>query len=113
VPVVRWSGDIAIDVTKLLDYCLSPAHPRGRHKARVFQARLGFLATDAERLRLALLEAARHHDADFIPAATDEYGDRYILETPISGPSGSAVVRSAWIVLVGQRVLRLVTCYVV
>jgi hypothetical protein len=113
VPVVRWPGDIAVDVTKLRDYCLSPAHPRGRHKARVFQARLGFSAADAERLRLALLDAARHHDANFVPAGTDEFGDRYVLVSTISGPSGSATVRSSWIVLAGQHVLRLVTCYVV
>lgn len=111
--MVRWSGDIVIDVTKLRDYCLSRAHPRGRHKARVFQARLGLSAADAERLRVALLEAARLYDAELMPSATDEYGDRYTLESTITGPSGSAVVKSTWIVLAGQRVLRLVTCYVV
>ena len=25
-----------VDVAKLCDYCLSPDHPRGRHKARGF-----------------------------------------------------------------------------
>jgi len=36
------NGDRAIlDIRKLEDYCLSPSHPRGRHKARVFQRVLG------------------------------------------------------------------------
>ncbi|WP_367268233.1 DUF6883 domain-containing protein [uncultured Thiohalocapsa sp.] len=31
----------AVDLDKLRGYCLNPAHPRGRHKARVFAAALG------------------------------------------------------------------------
>jgi hypothetical protein len=26
-----------LDIRKIEDYCLSPVHPRGRHKARVFR----------------------------------------------------------------------------
>jgi hypothetical protein len=47
-----------VDIAKLRDYCLSPDHPRGRHKARVFAASLGLTANHAEELRDALLEAA-------------------------------------------------------
>ncbi|MBM3512783.1 MAG: hypothetical protein FJX59_03605 [Alphaproteobacteria bacterium] len=109
---MRWSGEIYFDVAKLRDYCLCSSHPRGRHKARVFQSRLGFVANDAKRLRQFLLEAARRDDADFVPLATDAYGDRYTLDAVISGPSGTGIVRSTWIVLTGQRVLRFVTCFV-
>ena len=36
------NGDRAvIDIAKLRDYCLSPDHLRGRHKARVFAAAQG------------------------------------------------------------------------
>lgn len=28
-----------VGLAKLRDYCLSPTHPRGRHKARVFAVR--------------------------------------------------------------------------
>lgn len=30
-----------IDIAKLRDYSLNPNHPEGKHKARVFQAKLG------------------------------------------------------------------------
>jgi hypothetical protein len=30
-----------VDGQKPTDYCLSPTHPRGRHKARVFREALG------------------------------------------------------------------------
>jgi hypothetical protein len=42
---------VAVDLTKVRDYCLSASHPRGRHKARVFQARLGLTADNAELLQ--------------------------------------------------------------
>jgi Domain of unknown function (DUF4926) len=44
-----------LDLRKLQDYCLSPDHPRGRHKARVFRDALGIGQHDAAWLRAALL----------------------------------------------------------
>ena len=41
-------GNAVVDVAKIRDYCLNPAHPRGRHKARVFASTLGLTPTDAE-----------------------------------------------------------------
>jgi ribosomal protein L16/L10AE len=52
-----------VDVRKLEDYCLSPEHPRGRHKARVFLEALGLTRNDANWLRSMLLEAARRDAA--------------------------------------------------
>jgi hypothetical protein len=46
-----------VDLGKLRDYCLSPIHPRGRHKARVFRAALGLNPSDAAWLRTAILAA--------------------------------------------------------
>lgn len=40
-----------VEIEKLRDYCLSPTHLRGRHKAKVFLARLGLTAEHAEWLR--------------------------------------------------------------
>jgi hypothetical protein len=39
--------DAVVDIRKLRDYCLNPAHPRGRNKARVFASVLGLTASDA------------------------------------------------------------------
>jgi hypothetical protein len=44
-----------LDLAKVRDYCLNPEHPRGRHKARVFEEALGLTAEHAEELRDALL----------------------------------------------------------
>ena len=94
------------------DYCLSDTHPHGRHKARVFRSSLGLDAGDAEWLRQTLLDAARDRQDDLLPADADEHGQRYVLDLEMTTAAGTATVRSAWIVLVGQDVLRLTSCYV-
>jgi uncharacterized protein DUF6883 len=69
----------------------NPEHPRGKHKARFFAA-LGFTAENADELRAALLIAAASGDAQ--RAASDQFGDRCVLEFEIEGPQGKRIVRS-------------------
>src|SRR5262245_37839727 len=103
-------GEAAIvDLQKLTGYCLNPDHPRGKHKARVF-ATLGFTADNANELRAALLKAAA--DSDAVAAMSDRFGERYVIESEISGQRGSAVVRSMWIVRRGETTPRLTSCFV-
>ncbi|HZQ09694.1 MAG TPA: hypothetical protein VFD70_24160, partial [Anaerolineae bacterium] len=61
-----------VDIRKLRDYALNPAHSRGRHKARVFQSALGLTQHDAEELAEALRAAARSENAE--PREMDEHG---------------------------------------
>jgi len=85
-------GDAAIvDLLKLSGYSLNPEHPRGKHKARMFATR-GFTAENADELRAALLKAAASNDAQ--AAASDQFGDRHVLESEIEGPQGKGIVRS-------------------
>lgn len=91
------NGDEAIlDVRKIEDYCLSPSHPRGRHKARVFRQALNLQHTDAAWLRDVLLVAARSSDAAQV--ATDAWGTQWRLDVTIGRQGKSAVVRTIWIV---------------
>jgi hypothetical protein len=110
--VAHRASDIVVELSKLRDYCLSDTHPRGRHKARVFRSRLGLTAADSETLRHALLDAARARLNELQPTEADEFGQRYILDFPMTTAAGSAIIRSAWIILAGQDVLRLTSCYV-
>ncbi len=104
-------GEAAIvDREKLTGYCLNPEHPRGKHKARVFATALGFTVENADDLRAALLTAAATVDA--LPAASDRFGDRYVLEFEINGPRGAGMLRSMWIVRRGERTPRLTSCFV-
>lgn len=106
------NGDRAIvEIIKLRDYCLNPAHPRGRHKARVFASSLGITVDNAEYLREVLLTAARTDNA--IPGEQDVYGQRYVVDVLVKGLSGQqATVRSTWIVQKSNDVPRLTSCYV-
>lgn len=99
-----------VDIAKLRDYCLSPDHPRGRHKARVFAASLGLTAQHAGDLRNALVEAARAEEAT--ATDQDEYGQRYTVDFTMNGPAGTARIRSSWIVRAGEDFPRLTSCYV-
>jgi hypothetical protein len=103
---------VLVDLAKLRDYCLSSEHPRGLHKARVFRSRLGLTASDAEFLRSALLDAAQKHPRDLIDTEKDAFGQRFVLDFVMTTETGTAVIRSGWIVPTGQQVMRFVTCYV-
>ena len=104
---------VVVDLAKLQEYCLSPSHPRGRHKARVFRSRLGLTSTDAGALRQALLDAVNDDPDDLRVAENDRYGRRFVLDFEMTTPVGTAVIRSRWIVRAGEDMLRFVSCYVV
>jgi hypothetical protein len=99
-----------VDIEKLLHYCLNPAHPRGRHKARQFASALGITLKNAQALRSALLTAALEEEA--LPIHDDDYGFRYVVDFRLRSSSGEATVRSGWIVRTGENFPRLTTCYV-
>lgn len=104
-------GDRAVlGIRKIEDYCLSPAHPRGRHKARVFRKALDVGRGDAAWLRDVLLEAARDGEASQL--AADAWGSRWRVDVTIGRHGKRAVVRTIWIVRTGENVPRFVTCWV-
>ncbi len=119
VSVARYSVAVAklpnpekavVEMRKLREYCLSPEHPRGKHKARVFASALGLTAEDSEELRRALLSAANSEEAT--SAEEGEYGQRYVLDFELSTEAGRAVVRSGWIVRSSEDFPRFTSCWV-
>ena len=104
-------GDEAIvDRAKIEAYCLNEAHPRGRHKARVFRAALGIGQSDAAWLTRVFLDAARSALAHVV--AEDGWGTQWRVDTTVSRHGRSAVVRTAWIVRRGETRPRFVTAWV-
>jgi hypothetical protein len=105
------NGDRAIlDLRKLTDYCLNPAHPRGRHKARVFRDSLDRDRADASDLRARLLYAAANEAAAPLPG--DAWGDRWQIDVTVSRQGRRAMLRTVWIVRSGDEIPRFVTCWV-
>ena len=99
-----------VPLEKLRDYCLNPAQRVGSHKAQVFEAVLGLTTAYAEELQQQLLAIAR--TGETVLGMQNAYGQRYIIDCVMTTAVGTAVVRSTWIVLVGQDVPRLTSCYV-
>ena len=100
-----------IDLNKLQGYCLNTEHPRGKHKAKLFAAILGLTADDAEELRNILLRAIAQYDAE--PQPPDHYGQRYILNFPLTRNNQTATIRSVWIIRPTETFPRLVSCYII
>lgn len=99
-----------VDIAKLRDYCLSPTHPRGRHKARAFKAALDLASEDAVALRSAILSAVAGVDAT--ETDSDEFGRRFVADINVSYRGRKADVRTAWIIRRGEDFPRLTSCYV-
>ena len=105
------NGHLAfVDIRKLREYCLNPDNPRGSNKARVFAAVLGITQSDDKFLEQELLKAAEEGEAGL--GEIDEYGQRYALDFKLTTATGSATIRSGWIILTGEKSPRLTTCFV-
>ena len=99
-----------MELEKLRDYCLSPHHPRGRHKARLFASALGLRQANAELLRQAILTAAL--DGEATPGINDQYGQRYVLDFELRNQEKQATIRTAWILPAASDPPKLTTCFV-
>jgi len=104
-------NNAVVEIVKLRDYSLSPRHPHGRHKARIFSSLLGLQQGDSAKLRQILLEVAARSEVAAM-GEQDDFGQRYVIDFIMSGPAKSATVRSTWIVRTGEDIPRLTSCYV-
>ncbi len=96
-----------IGEAKVRDYLLSPTHPIGRHKARVF-ARLGYSQDRWHELEADL--RAQHLVQDVENTSESPYGPKYRIRAILIGPAGvSAEIVSVWIIKTGESVPQLVT----
>lgn len=93
---------VVVDIRKLRDYCLDPASPKGRSKARVFDSALGLTRRDAEFLRRALLTAVIHHSC--VAGEAEDYGQRYTMDFTMETAIGRKRVQSGWMVRNGEKV---------
>jgi hypothetical protein len=93
-----------LDIRKIAEYCLSPVHPRGRHKARVFRDALGLNQDDAGWLQTALLDGLRQGEA--LELSSDDLGGCWRVDVPVTRHRKSVVVRTVWIVRSGEQIPR-------
>lgn len=94
--ILPGGDNVEIDERKLIDYALSPHHPVGKHKARLFERRLGLRREDASFLVDALTDAAAGGEA--VIGLGDQWGVRYRIDFLFQFAGRSAIVSSSWIV---------------
>lgn len=99
-----------VDIRKITNYCLSHEHPRGKHKARVFQSVLGLTTVHAGEIRDVLLQKVK--TVDCAVGVVDEYGTRYVVDFAYARFDKKAILRSTWIVKAGEDTPRLTSCFV-
>ena len=100
-----------INPNKLTGYALNPEHPVGGNKAKVFESALGYNQSNADNLMKQIYEKLSQNEA--ILGKLDQYGQRYTVDIPITGPNGNTVnVRSGWIIKTGSDVPELTTIFV-
>ena len=85
-----------IPEAKLRDYVLNPAHDVGGHKARLFAAILGITAHNRSILAQAILSGLS--EAPAVQRGRILHGDLYQVDMVVTGPGGSATVRTGWII---------------
>jgi len=76
----------------------------------VFESALGFKKENADDLIAQLKDGVKNNPA--IEGKLDQFGQRYTVDIPVSGPTGSGVVRTGWIYKVGSDVPELTTLFV-
>lgn len=76
----------------------------------MFKSALNLDITHIEELKAALLEAVKNYDA--IRDKANQYGQKYIIDFPMTRGEKTAIIHSVWIVRNDENFPRLVTCYV-
>lgn len=88
---------------------LSPTHPVGRWKARLFRA-AGFDETNILELERALISIAWSEEVSGVESSV--HGTKYVVEGMVDTPMGHRLgLRTVWIVDAGTEEPRLVTAY--
>lgn len=95
------------DDRKLTEYALNPDHPVGGNKAKVIESVTGLTKSDAATVKQQILDQVKQGDP--IPGKVDEHGSRFAKDVTLTGPNGTIVVRTAWIVDASTGETRLAT----
>jgi hypothetical protein len=97
-----------IPMERLTDYCLTPDHPRGKDKARVFAAVLGITRDRANALAALVRQAAI--EGDITKEAMTAFGRYYRVDWAIP-TRGNAVLRTIGEMAPGEEVPRLISAF--
>jgi uncharacterized protein DUF6883 len=94
---------------KLVLYLLNVAHRKGSGKARMLLS-MGYAPENWQQLESDI--RAQHLSAEVSESVESDYGMRYDIVAPLTGPSGRTIVfRSVWQIDLATDAPRLITRY--
>jgi hypothetical protein len=96
---------VEINKSKISEYAMNPDHPQGQHQFRVINSATGLGQNDADRMEAQIREGVKRGQP--VPGRNDQYGQRWSVDVPVTGPAGTTTVRTAWIVEPGSTTPRL------
>ena len=88
---------------------LSLDHSVGKHKAFLFQKRLGITLNNKKILEIALIEAIKNQDA--MVYKEDAFGVHYDVKFYLKTNEGESWILSSWIIRYGENFPRLTNVY--
>lgn len=99
--------NVEIDSAKITAYAMNPDHPVGKNKYRVINSATGLDREDADLIMRQIREGILVSTP--VPGRVDEFGQRWSVDVPLTGPGGTITVRTAWILEIGASDPRMVT----
>jgi len=102
--------DLQQIIYKLDTYSLDFNHSSGKHKARLFESKLGITKQNMEVLITAICNVADNSD-EVQFTRSDEYGDRYVIVFDLETDFGKSPILSSWIIHHGETYPRLTSVY--
>jgi|SRR6476646_6323906 len=104
------NGDQAeISMQKLVDYCLNPDHPSGKHKARVFESALNITASNANFLRELVQRAAV--EGEVVQQDATAFGQVFKVDWIVPDTNG-VELRTIWEIRTNNSNPRLVSAFI-
>jgi coproporphyrinogen III oxidase-like Fe-S oxidoreductase len=79
------------------------------YKAQLFKNLLDLDADDAEELENFIRQSIL--ETDYENGKIDEFGIRFIVDFKMNRFNRAAIVRTTWIILVGEEIPRMTSCY--
>ncbi len=102
---------IEVDPAKLTTYALNRNHIKGKHKAIVFEAALGFTADNYQALLRQIIEKALGETA--VIQKTDQYGQHLRVDILVQGTAKQEeIIRTGWRIAPRSETAVLSTLYV-
>jgi hypothetical protein len=97
-----------VEPDKVRDYLVSRTHAEGRWKARGFELAFGAGSTDSLVHELLCVAGS----GDVSERVLTVYGSKYVVDGCITGPAGTALVRTIWLLERRSSEPRLITACV-